>query len=353
MNTVGLDVGTGRWGIARTAPASFFAGDAIDDEGVGSGTATAGEADVASSSARGPILSQDKGAVAKATATKSGRGLMAVPFVIPRRSRLASEARGDKLADLRRLGPNEVGMQLPGRLRSTSLGDLLGVLCRASATGTLELVEDRARVHRICLVAGLVVAVELDGASPSLAEILRVDGATNEDILRRSLLRAMASRKLHGEVLIDEFCISPAVVGNALRRQLLLRLVAIERVADARICFRVAVRPPREALRHVPLQPAEFLHGRRRARGRSSGEIGMGNQRTPSASTDAETPCRAGAWRVLGLAPGAEAIEIKRAYRRLARTFHPDLHPEATREEHRDLQARFVAITEAFRALER
>jgi hypothetical protein len=244
-------------------------------------------------------------------------------------------------------------MQLPGRLRSTSLGDLLGVLCRASATGTLELVEDRARLHRICLVAGLVVAVELDGASPSLAEILRVDGVASEDILRRSLLRAMASRKLHGEVLIDEFCISPAVVGDALRRQLLFRLAAIERVADARICFRVAVRPPREALHQLPLRPVEFLHGRRRARGSAFGAFGRHDDRTASASAGAETPSRAGAWSVLGLAPGAEAVEIKRAYRRLARSFHPDLHPEATREEHRDLQAKFVAITEAYRTLER
>ena len=241
-------------------------------------------------------------------------------------------------------------MQLPGRLRSTSLGDLLGVLCRASATGTLELVEDRARLHRICLVAGLVVAVELDGASPSLAEILRVDGVASEDILRRSLLRAMASRKLHGEVLIDELCISPDVVGNSLRRKLLFRIAVIERVADARICFRVAVRPPREALHQLPLRPVEFLHGRRRAR---ASAFGRQDDRTASASAGVETPSRAGAWSVLGLAPGAESVEIKRAYRRLARSFHPDSHPEATREEHRDLQARFVAITEAYRALER
>jgi len=242
-------------------------------------------------------------------------------------------------------------MQLPGRLQSTSLGDLLGMLCRASATGTLELVEDSARAHRICLVAGLVVAVELDGASPSLAEILRGDHAANEDVLRRSLLRAMASRRLHGEVLIDEFCISPVVVGKALRRQLLLRLVAIERVLDARVCFRVAVRPPRGALHQVPLQPAEFLHGRRRSRKRSSGSTGGQEQRTGSASSRAETPTGSSAWSVLGLSPGAQAIEIKRAYRRLARSVHPDLHPGATREEHRDLQARFVAITEAYRAL--
>src|SRR5580704_5261133 len=108
-------------------------------------------------------------------------------------------------------------MQLPGRLRSTTLGDLLGALHRAAATGTLELVEDRGRAHRVHLTRGLVAAVELDGASPSLAEILRRDRAADEDVLRRSLLRAMAARRLHGEVLVDEFFLSPAVVGGALR----------------------------------------------------------------------------------------------------------------------------------------
>ncbi len=56
-------------------------------------------------------------------------------------------------------------------------------------------------------------------------------------------------------------------------------------------------------------------------------------------------------WRILGLPPGAQVDEIKRAYRRLARTVHPDLHPGATDEERRALQARFVEITDAYRTL--
>jgi curved DNA-binding protein CbpA len=57
------------------------------------------------------------------------------------------------------------------------------------------------------------------------------------------------------------------------------------------------------------------------------------------------------AWRVLGLPPGSDSAEIKRAYRRLARTVHPDLHPGATDAERRALEARFHEITEAYRAL--
>jgi DnaJ-domain-containing protein 1 len=229
-------------------------------------------------------------------------------------------------------------MHLPGRLRSTTLGDLLGALSRSGANGTLELVEDRGRTHRVHLSRGLVAAVELDGASPSLAEILRRHRAADDDVLRRSLLRAMASRRLHGEVLVDEFGLSPAVVGNALRRQVLARLAALEQISDARVSFRVAVRPPRGAVREACLEPREFLHGRRRARERGS-------------------PCAAlpvpdmAAWQVLGLAPGVDAVAIKQAYRRLARTVHPDMHPGATDDERRSLQTRFIEITEAYRTL--
>jgi DnaJ-domain-containing protein 1 len=229
-------------------------------------------------------------------------------------------------------------MLLPGRLKGTTLGDLLGTLHRASATGTLELIEDRGRTHRIHVAAGLVVAVELDGAAASLAELLRRERAVDDDVLRRSLLRAMASRRLHGEVLIDEFHLSPSVVGLALRRQLLVRLASLESLADARIAFRVAVRVPRGALHERPLEPPEFLHGRRRARERAVASPGTC---APQAS----------AWNVLGLAPGADPAAIKQAYRRLARSVHPDLHPRATPEERRALEVRFSRIHEAYRSL--
>jgi hypothetical protein len=230
-------------------------------------------------------------------------------------------------------------MLLPGRLKATTLGDLLGALHRASATGTLELVEDRGRSHRIHVASGLVVAVELDGVAPSLAELLRRERAADDDVLRRSLLRAMASRRLHGEVLVEEFRLSPTVVGLALRRQLLVRLASLEQLADARICFRVAVRTPRGALHARPLEPREFLFGRRRARERAAPAPAHEAYREPSA------------WTVLGLAPGADPAAIKQAYRRLARSVHPDLHPQATAEERRALEVRFSTIHEAYRAL--
>jgi DnaJ-domain-containing protein 1 len=146
----------------------------------------------------------------------------------------------------------------------------------------------------------------------------------------------MASRRLHGEVLVAEFRLSPTVVGLALRRQLLVRLASLEQLADARICFRVAVRTPRGALHEQPLEPREFLFGRRRARERAA--VGTTSE-------------EASAFRVLGLAPGADPAAIKQAYRRLARSVHPDLHPQATAEERRSLELRFSMINEAYRAL--
>jgi DnaJ-domain-containing protein 1 len=230
-------------------------------------------------------------------------------------------------------------MRLPGRLKATTLGDLLGALHRESSTGTLELVEDRGRTHRVHVAAGRVVAVELDGAAPSLSEILRREGAADDDVLRRSLLRAMASRRLHGEVLVTEFHLAPSIVGAALRRQVLARLTALDQMVDARLSFRVTVRAPRGALHESPLEPREFLHGRRRARAR-----------TPAPPV-AHVSHDAAPWRLLGLPPGSDAAAVKRAYRRLARTVHPDLHPGASDEERRALEARFVELTAAYRSI--
>jgi len=120
-------------------------------------------------------------------------------------------------------------MQLPGRLRSTTLGDVLGMLHRAHVNGTLELVEDRGRNHRVHMLDGCVVAVEVDGASRSLAEILRADRAADEETLTRSLLRAITSRRLHGEVLVEDFRLAPSVVAAALRRQTQERLAVHDR----------------------------------------------------------------------------------------------------------------------------
>ncbi len=240
-------------------------------------------------------------------------------------------------------------MHLPGRLRATTLGDLLGTLHRAGATGTLELCELRGRVHRVHMLRGYVAAVELDGASASLAEILRRKQAADEETIRRSLLRAMASRRLHGEVLVREFRLSPSVVDDALRAQLQNRLEVLDQLEDAQLSFRVAIRAPRGALTGDPLKVSEFLGGRRRARDRTH-DARPSRPHVP-AHAQRGFGAAAAACQVLGVADGADDAEVKRAYRRLVHATHPDLHPGASAEEKRALAARFQQITEAYRQL--
>jgi DnaJ-domain-containing protein 1 len=245
-------------------------------------------------------------------------------------------------------------MNLPGRLRTTTLGDMLGTLHRAKATGTLELAEDTGRIHRVHLSVGLVMAVEIDGATSTLAEILKREHGIDDSVLRRSFLRAISSQRLHGDVLVEDFRIGDVVVDTALRRQIRSRLERLEQLSDARVLFRVTVRPPRGALTDAPLEAPAFLAGRRRARDRAGQAPRPERTRAYSSPDSPSSPAcshHASAWRVLGVSAGADPAEIKRAYRRLARTFHPDLHPSASEDERRALAQRFQAVTEAYRAL--
>jgi hypothetical protein len=54
---------------------------------------------------------------------------------------------------------------------------------------------------------------------------------------------------------------------------------------------------------------------------------------------------------LLELGDSASADEVKRAYRRLARTLHPDAHPAAAAAELRELERRFAAVAAAYRRL--
>ncbi len=243
-------------------------------------------------------------------------------------------------------------MVLPSRLRLTTLGDLLGTLHRARVRGTLELTEDLGRTHRVHLVDGMVVAVEFDGVATTLADVLRTTYGVADITLRHSLVRAITAKRLHGEVLVHDFHLPAPVVDAAVRSQMTARLSRIEQLADAHVRFRVTLPPPRGAVTGAPLSPGEFLVGRRRYRNRgeqaSSARPARPTTHGSASRRDDRPPS---AWRVLGVTPGADATEIKRAYRRLARACHPDLHPEATDPERRSLIERFSAVTAAYRSL--
>lgn len=52
--------------------------------------------------------------------------------------------------------------------------------------------------------------------------------------------------------------------------------------------------------------------------------------------------------RLLGVAADADRAALKRAYYRLARALHPDLHPEASDDDRRSLERKLAAITDAY-----
>jgi hypothetical protein len=66
---------------------------------------------------------------------------------------------------------------------------------------------------------------------------------------------------------------------------------------------------------------------------------------------EVEDPALPAAYAALGLDEGASLDEVKRAWHRLARDLHPDLHPERTDEERRALAARFHTVRAAYRRL--
>jgi hypothetical protein len=238
-------------------------------------------------------------------------------------------------------------MNLPGRLTRTTLGDLLGMLHRAGASGVLELVEpsgSRAgKCHRVFLSGGLVDDVETDHEHPPLGELLAREGALDREAVA-TLLRRMVEtpERRAGEILVAERLANEALVGAALRWQLRSRLETVFRLPDGLVRFHVR-RPLRRQTGAV-LTPREFLHGRQRARANG------GSRATGHAREQAQ---KEAAFRILGVSPGSEPATVRQAFRKLAAVHHPDRHPQATAEELRTLVQKFTRISAAYQTLSR
>ncbi|HMJ10832.1 MAG TPA: DUF4388 domain-containing protein, partial [Polyangiaceae bacterium] len=162
-------------------------------------------------------------------------------------------------------------MKLPGRLRSTTLGDVFGVLHRAQASGTLELIEVDppaiGRRHAVEFDLGLVAAVETALPCSRLGEILETEGFLAAQAIRRLLTRMQQHpARQCGELLIEEALVTRDLVQAALRHQLRLRIDVLFRIKDAQLGFRVPRPRMKAPAEPVPLSPHEFLYGRERAR---------------------------------------------------------------------------------------
>jgi uncharacterized protein DUF4388/DnaJ-like protein len=243
-------------------------------------------------------------------------------------------------------------MNLPGRLRLTTLGDVLGALHRSGASGILELGEDRGVTHRVYFTSGMITQVETDLFRERLGELLAGQGFLGPGALARLARRLLeAPRRRAGEILIEEGLISPDLVNAGLRRQLRHKLDALFRLTDAQLTFRVP--RPREAP-HTPLSPQEFLHGRPRARVRArASQQSSASERASGSetSTRGSAGARIRAYATLGLLPGADRDSIQRAFRRLARNFHPDRFPNADSSERARLLSRFAELSAAYHSL--
>lgn len=243
-------------------------------------------------------------------------------------------------------------MRFPGRLRATTLGDLLGSLYRARATGTLELVDRGGRAHRVHLDGGLVGSIDSRLRSPRLGEILRSEGFIGDEALRRLARRLeSAPGRRAGELLIEDEAASPGLVEAALRFQLRRRLDALFALDDASVRFHVA--RPRSGDAALPLSPREFLYGRARARDREPEPRPRPRARHPGGepAPRRQDPVRARAFGVLGLAPGAGPSDVQRAFRSLARQHHPDRFPAASSIEREALIRRFAELSAAYHLL--
>jgi hypothetical protein len=244
-------------------------------------------------------------------------------------------------------------MQLPGRLRLTTLGDVLGAIHRAGASGVLELIDERGRTHRVFWSGGMITQVDTELFRERLGDLLARQGSLGARALARLARRLLeAPRQRAGEILIEEGFVSSDLVNAGLRRQLHHKLEALFQLTDAQLAFRV----PRPHEQHrTPLSPGEFLHGRPRARPRpryaAAQNRASSGQGSSSSSQRMPPGSRTRAYATLGLLPGADRAAIQQAFRRLALNLHPDRFPNAEPTERARLLSRFAELSAAYHAL--
>lgn len=240
-------------------------------------------------------------------------------------------------------------MQLKGRLRLTTLGDLLGTVLRENLSGTLELTEEQGpragRLHRLYLQKGHVVQVDTQEAVQPLGELLVAAGCFERRCLVEYVAAASNRGAPLGQWLVDEGKVSHRDMVEAVVQQLRLRIEALFRVEDARIAFRLIQPRRRELDAPRPLDARDYLLGRPRARDRNGAKPGM-SQAEESRSLERRRDLL-----ILGLGPAADECDVRSRFRRMARALHPDSHPDASPRQREVLVLRFAEISSAYHRL--
>lgn len=239
-------------------------------------------------------------------------------------------------------------MQLQGRLRLTTLGDLLGALYRESISGTLELTEEKGptagRIHALHLVRGHIVQVDSGTTVTRLGELLAEQGWLDAAAVPALVEQARRSNVPLGQRLVQAGLIPSDAVLSALRAQIQRRLDAVFHLEDARVAFRLVRSRRRELDVAKPLGPDEYLVGRPRARDRLQSTRAVSNEGPVDARRRRDLL-------MLGLGPSADERSIRGAFRRLARSLHPDLHAAARPEEMETLRRKFAEVSAAYHRL--
>lgn len=237
-------------------------------------------------------------------------------------------------------------MFLPGNLKNTTLGDVLGRLHRQKVSGILELIEQGSAVagrrHKIHLQHGLVTRVETPARVPPIGEVLVREGHLT-DAQHRGFLRDLRSRpgRLAGAVLVEGGLVSSQALSDALSAQTRAKVDALFGLQEVDLRFHAG-----RLISEVTLSASEFLHGRPRARERRGGP-------RPSAAREAASDCAstASALATLGLGRGATREQIRHSFRKLAITVHPDLHPSTDEPTRQMIQSKFAELSAAYHFL--
>jgi DnaJ-domain-containing protein 1 len=260
---------------------------------------------------------------------------------------------------------SEASGNLRRRLARGELVRLLYRLGHQAASGVLTLTASAARGEMFVLRRGQVMVGEGDVAKKALigrlVRLASVDelvavfeggvtayppGATNaisltawtrghlESQLDSSLADVMV-RELAGIRLSIKLDLAPIAVDEADRR--MLAAMTIPRRLDQ---IWPLARTPRFRL-------LAFLHFLRSVDALDG--IGVVAERSgPHRVIDRR---RQAAAELLGIEEGADHETVKRAYRRLARSLHPDLQPDADALRRKSLERRFAEVTAAYEVL--
>lgn len=217
---------------------------------------------------------------------------------------------------------------LPGSLKKTSLGDILGTLYRAGMNGVLSLTENSGADHHVIVQRGRPTVVLSRG--PALGEVLGSIGLVGEREIDRALDRASGGA-LFGD-LLRAHGVRDTIIRMGLFAQARSRLDGLFRVRDAVIRFGTGAFVPaaraagKGDANELPVE--QFLHGRERARIRPP------------------VPARTQALRALGLDEHADRQTIRRTFRKLVAELHPDL--ASSLDEKREREAKLVVLTKAY-----